>query len=193
MARARLLVAAIAAALGIAAGTPAVAHAQQPCWKRVVADWARDGVISKQYSPSCLRKAMNNAPEDLKDYSSILDDIHAALLDALAGGGISNGPNSGGGPNNGGGTTSGPGANSGPEAPGNAPPRISAKAKRAVADAGTPASAPGHSREIPLPLILLGCVLAVAGLAVASPALIRRFRTRFPRLRPAHGSVRPPA
>ena len=48
MARARLLVAAIGAALGIAAGTPAIAHAQQPCWKRVVADWAQDGVVSKQ-------------------------------------------------------------------------------------------------------------------------------------------------
>ena len=131
---------------------------------------------------------MNNAPEDLKDYSSILDDIHAALLDALAGGGISNGPN------NGGGTMGPPGTQgSGPNAPGNAPPRISAKAKRAVADAGTPASAPSHSRQIPLPLILLGCVVAVAGLAAASPALIKQFRTRFPRPRPAHGSVRPPA
>jgi hypothetical protein len=188
MVRTRLLVAAIAAALGIAAGAPAIAHAQQPCWKRVVADWARDGVISKHYSPRCLRKAMNNAPEDLKDYSSILDDIHAALLDALAGGGVSNGSNNGGG-------TMGPPSTqgSGVNAPANAPPRVSAKAKRAVADAGTPASAPSHSREIPLPLILLGCVLAVAGLAAGSPALIRRFRTRFPRLRPAHGSVRPPA
>ena len=185
MPRARLLVAAIAATLGIAAGTPAIAHAQQPCWKRVVADWAQDGVVSKQYSPRCLREAMNNAPEDLKDYSSILDDIHAALLDALAGGGISNGPN------NGGGTMGG--SSGGPNAPGNASPRITAKAKRAVANAGTPASAPGHSREIPLPLILLGCVLAVAALAAGSPALIKQFRTRFPRPRPAHGSVRPPA
>lgn len=187
MARARLLMAVIAAGLGIAAGTPAVAHAQQPCWKRVIADWAQDGVISKQYSPRCLRKAMNNAPEDLKDYSSILDDIHAALLDALAGGGISNGPNNGG-------TMGGAsGQGSGPNASGNAPPRITAKAKRAVANAGTPASAPSHSREIPLPLILLGCVLAVAGLAAASPALVKQFRTRFPRLRPGPGSVRPPA
>ena len=128
---------------------------------------------------------MNKAPEDLKDYSSILDDIHAALLDALAGGGISNGPN------NGGGTMGG--SSGGPNAPGNASPRITAKAKRAVANAGTPASAPGHSREIPLPLILLGCVLAVAALAAGSPALIKQFRTRFPRLRPGPGSVRPPA
>ena len=35
----------------------------------------------------------------------------------------------------------------------------------------------------------------VAGksLAAASPALYKRFRTRFPRLRPTPGSVRPPA
>jgi hypothetical protein len=188
MARARLLVAVIAAGLGIAAGTPAVADAQQPCWKRVIADWAQDGVVSKQYSPRCLRRAMSNAPEDLKDYSPILDDIHAALLDALAGGGISNGPNNGG-------TMGGPsgGQSGGPNGSGNAPPRITAKAKRAVANAGTPASAPAQSREIPLPLILLGCVLAVAALAAASPALIKQFRTRFARLRPGPGSVRPPA
>ena len=185
MARPRLLVAVVAAGLALAAAAPAVAHAQQPCWKRVIADWAQDGVVSKQYSPRCLRQAMNKAPEDLKDYSSILDDIHAALLDALAGGGISNGPN------NGGGTMGG--SSGGPNAPGNPSPRITAKAKRAVANAGTPASAPGHSREIPLPLILLGCVLAVAALAAGSPALIKQFRTRFPRLRPGPGSVRPPA
>jgi hypothetical protein len=66
-------------------------------------------------------------------------------------------------------------------------------AKRVVPDAGTAASAPGRSHPIPLPLILLACVLGVAALAAGSPPLVRRFRGRFPRLRPAAGSVRPPA
>ena len=181
----RLLLAALVAALGVAAATPSVAHAE-PCWHRVIMDWTKDGVITpKRYSPRCLREAIKKTPEDLRDYSSIVDDINAALLDAL------------GGPTNGNGGTmgpsSGPGAGGGVDAPGNASPRIGEKAKKAVQHAGTPASAPGHDRNIPLPLILLACVVALSGLATGSPPLIKRFRTRFPRLKPSAGSVRPPA
>jgi hypothetical protein len=181
----RLLLAALVAALGVAAAAPSVARAE-PCWQRVIKDWTKDGVITKRYSPHCLRTAIKKTPEDLRDYSSIIDDINAALLDSL-GGGTTNGPNDGG--------TMGPraGGDAGPEAKGNASPRIGEKAKRAVPDAGTAASAPADATRIPLPLILLASVLAACVLAVASPPLIKRFRTRFPRLRPGPGSVRPPA
>jgi hypothetical protein len=189
----RLLLAALVAALGIAAAAPSVARGD-PCWHRVIMDWTKDGVISNRYSPQCLRTAMKKTPEDLRDYSSIIDDINAALLDAL-GAGPTNGPNNGAGGGNGGtmGPSGGPGSGGGIDAPGNAPPTIGAKAKKAVAGAGTSASAPGRDRSIPLPLILLGCVLLVSALAAGSPPLIKRFRTRSPRLKPASGSVRPPA
>lgn len=183
----RLLLAALVAALGVAAATPSVARAE-PCWHRVITDWTKDGVISNHYSPRCLREAIKKTPEDLRDYSSIIDDINAALLGAL--GGPTNGTNNGGGNTMGG--PSGQG-NGGVDAPGNASPRITEKAKRAVANAGTPASIPGRDRSLPLPLILLGCVVGLAALAAGSPPLIRRLQTRFPRLKPAAGSVRPPA
>jgi hypothetical protein len=187
----RLLLAVAVAALGISVAAPS-AHAAQPCWKRVIADWTKDGVISARYSPHCLRTAAKKAPEDLKDYSSILDDINAALLNALAirGGHNGGGNGSGGGPN---GSAPGSGVSGATNHPANTAKSISPEAKRAVADAGTPASAPGRSHPIPLPLILLACVLGISALAAGSPPLIRRFRTRFPRLRPAPGSVRPPA
>jgi hypothetical protein len=190
----RLLFAVAVAALGLGVAAPA-AHAAQPCWKRVIVDWSKDQVINgKHYSPHCLRMAMKKAPEDLKDYSPILDDINAALLDAVAirggGNGGGNGPG-GGGPN--GSPTGTAGSGNGTNQAANAAKTISPEAKRAVTDAGTAASAPGRSHPIPLPLILLACVLGISALAAGSPPLIKRFRTRFPRLRPAPGSVRPPA
>jgi hypothetical protein len=188
----RLLLPALFAALAVAAATPSVARAE-PCWHRVIMDWTKDGVISKDYSPRCLRQAIKKTPEDLRDYSSIIDDINAALLNALAG--PMNGANNGGGNGNGGGTmgpSSGPGAGGGVEPPGNASPRIGQNAKKAVQDAGTPASAPGHDRSVPLPLILLACVIAVSALAAGSPPLVKRLRARFPRLKAPPGSVRRP-
>jgi hypothetical protein len=178
----RRLTAVLVAVLGLAAASAATAHAATPCWKRVLLDWSKDGVISQHYSPRCLRQAMKNAPEDLRDYSSIIDDINAALIDATGGGRGSNGPNGGNGNGNG---------SMGPT--GNPNSKGTGMGKRVVAGAGTPASAPGHSRSFPLPLILLGAVLLASSLAAGSPPLIRRFRTRFPRLRPSAGSVRPPS
>jgi hypothetical protein len=125
----------------------------------------------------------------LRDYSSIIDDINAALLDATSpGGGSQNGPNNGssGNPTSGsmgpvGGTAGAPGAQ----------PESTGKGKRVVTNAGTPSSAPDDSRPIPIPLIVLGVALLAGTLAAVSPALVRRFRTRFPRVRPAADSVRP--
>jgi hypothetical protein len=182
--RRRLLLAALTALLALTAASASTARAADPCWKRVLVDWSKDGVISHQYSPRCLRQAMKHTPEDLRDYSSIIDDINAALIDATGGGGRSNGPNiRGGGSGNG---SMGPTGN--PSAKGR-----TGAGKRVVAGAGTPASAPAHSRSVPLPLILLGAVLLASALAAGSPPLVKRFRGRFPRLRPSTGSVRPPS
>jgi hypothetical protein len=45
----------------------------------VIADWSRDGSIDGVYSPSCYRQAMQNAPTDLKLYSTLEDDLQSAL------------------------------------------------------------------------------------------------------------------
>jgi len=174
----RLLLAALAAAASLLAASPSVAHAGTPCWQRVISDWTKDGEINGNYSPKCLRQAYNKAPEDLRDYSSILDDINAALIGP---GSTKNGPNSSGGGST---ATSGPGG------------KLSAKeaqrrAERAVPEAGKPGSIPDSSHTLPLPLLILAAVTLAALLAAASPPLIRRLRTRFPRARPAPQADQP--
>jgi hypothetical protein len=187
----RLLLIAVVAAFGVSAASSSAATTA-PCWKRVIQDWVKDGVVSQRYSPHCLRQAIKHTPEDLRDYSSIVDDFNAALLDATSpGGGSQNGPNNGssGNPSSGSGP-SGAGSGVTENAPG-AQPQSTGKGKRVVTNAGTPASAPDDSRPIPIPLIVLGAVLLAGALAAASPALVRRLRTRFPRVGHTADSVRP--
>jgi hypothetical protein len=187
--RSRLLLVAFVAAL-CAAAVPSVAHAA-PCYKRVIADWTKDGQINGHYSVTCLRKAYKKTPEDLADYSSILDDINAAII---AGTAQSHSNGGGNGPNGSGTAPTGSGSNgTTPSFGKNQAKQAAARARRAVEGAGTEASNPGHDRTVPLPLIILGAVLGGGALLGASPAVISRFRSRFPRFRPAPGSVRPPA
>jgi len=65
------------------AGTPSAAAAT-PCWKAVITDWARDGSIDQAYPATCYRQAMQNAPTDLKVYSTIEDDLQNALRQRTA-------------------------------------------------------------------------------------------------------------
>jgi len=167
----RLLLAALAAAVSLLAASPSIAHAETPCAKRVINDWTKDGQINGHYSPRCLRQAYRSVPEDLGDYSSIKDDITAALTGS---GAVQNGPNNGSGPN----ATSGPGSKQRAK-------KAQRRAESAVPKAGTQDSIPDSSRSIPLPLLILAAITLAAVLAAASPPLIQRFRTRFPRGRPA--------
>lgn len=166
----RLLLAALAAAVALLAASPSVAHAATPCWKRVITDWTKDGQINGQYSPHCLRQAIKHTPEDLRDYSSVIDDINAALLGGV-GTGTKNGPNGG--------------AGNSTNKPKLSPAEAQRRAERAVPHAGTSDSIPESSRKIPLPLLILAAITLAALLAVASPPLIQRLRTRFPRGRPS--------
>jgi hypothetical protein len=170
----RLLLAALAAAVSLLAASPSVAHAGTPCAKRVINDWTKDGQINGSYSTHCLRQAYRSVPPDLADYSSILDDITAAMIGS--GTTTQNGPNNrgGGGPT----PTSGPGSKLTPK-------EAKKQAERAVPHAGTSQSIPDSSRSIPLPLLILAAVALAALLAAASPPLIQRLRNRFPRARTA--------
>jgi hypothetical protein len=170
----RLVVLVLTAAACFVAAAPSVAQAATPCWQRVIEDWTRDGQINGDYSPKCLRQAYNNVPEDLADYSSIKDDINAALLGP-------SGSNSGnGGPSSSGNSTGTNGASQSPSAV-----QAKKRAEQAVPHAGTPESIPASSRTLPLPLLILAAVALAAMAAAGSPPLIRRVRRRFPRGRPA--------
>jgi hypothetical protein len=180
-----VLPAVLVAAASILAAVPTVATAATPCWKKVIQDWSdHGGTIQGRYSPHCLRQAIKHAPEDLRDYSSVIDDISALLYEAS-------------GPQGGNGTGPGPGQKSMNDEQTAAEQAAAAKeqkrrANEAVPDAGTSHSIPRNSRSLPLPLLILGAIALAAALAAAAPPLIKRLRTRFPRLRPAAESVRPP-
>jgi len=45
----------------------------------VIADWSKDNSVDGRYSTACIREAMQRAPTDLKIYSSLEDDLQAAL------------------------------------------------------------------------------------------------------------------
>ncbi len=64
--------------LSLVLSMPAVA-APTPCWQRVIGDWARNGSVRGGYPASCLREAMQNAPADLRIYSSLESDLKLAL------------------------------------------------------------------------------------------------------------------
>jgi hypothetical protein len=170
-----VLAAAVVSVLAVAAN-PSVAHAAEPCWQRVLDDWTKDGKLDGRYSPRCLRQAIKHTPEDLRDYSSIDDDIQAALLGHF---GASSGPNGGGS-----GTGSGSGSGGNGQKP-LTPAQAQRRAEHAVPHAGTAQSIPDTSRPLPIPLLILASIALAAILAAASPPLIQRLRARFPRTRAA--------
>ena len=63
---------------GAVTSVTAAAAAPAPCWQRLISDWA-DGHIDGRYRPSCYRTAIANAPTDLRVYSTLVDDLQAAL------------------------------------------------------------------------------------------------------------------
>jgi hypothetical protein len=75
-----LCLASIVVACSLGAGVHvATARAATPCWKAVIADWSRDGTIDRSYAHACYVQAMQNAPTDLKIYSTLEDDLQSAL------------------------------------------------------------------------------------------------------------------
>jgi hypothetical protein len=80
------LLAALGAALLIAAGvlslSPGAASAAKPCWELVMDDWSDNVSIDGPYSVACLQEALDRAPEDIRAYSDIEDQIRQALREA---------------------------------------------------------------------------------------------------------------
>ena len=63
---------------------PGRAAAATPCWKAVINDWYDNSRIDGTYPISCYRQALKHLPEDVQDYTSLPDDIRAAMQAALA-------------------------------------------------------------------------------------------------------------
>jgi hypothetical protein len=68
----------IAALLAVVLPGPASA-AGTPCRNKVVSDWYRDGKIASSYPVACYRDALKHIPADADIYSSLRDDVRAAM------------------------------------------------------------------------------------------------------------------
>ena len=62
----------------------APASAKRPCWKDVASDWFSDLKVDGRYEPHCYREAIKHLPPVTDSYSTARDEIHRALLHALA-------------------------------------------------------------------------------------------------------------
>ena len=54
-----------------------------PCKDKVVSDWYRDGKIASTYPVGCYRAALKHIPADADIYSSLRDDVNAAMRAAI--------------------------------------------------------------------------------------------------------------
>jgi len=70
--------------LGLAAA-PESASAKPACWRQIQNEWVETDHVSSTYPLHCYREAIAHVPEDLRVYSSIVDDIMAALQQASRG------------------------------------------------------------------------------------------------------------
>jgi hypothetical protein len=63
---------------------PATADAKVPCRNQVFNDWEHDGQIASTYPLSCYRDALRHVPTTEQIYTSLEDDIRAAMQAAIA-------------------------------------------------------------------------------------------------------------
>ncbi len=63
--------------LALAVSAPS-ASARGPCWKQIQDDWVDDGIIQGVYPLHCYGEAIKHVPNDLQQYTGIIDDITAA-------------------------------------------------------------------------------------------------------------------
>jgi len=83
-ARATALCALVVTALGAAvlAFVTSPAAAQSSCWRQVINDWVKNDRVPATYPLHCYREAIAHVPNDLRQYSSIEEDILAARQQA---------------------------------------------------------------------------------------------------------------
>lgn len=78
------LVVALVLALAFAATTVSTADAKTPCRNLIYNDWYQDGQIASTYPISCYRDALRHLGTGDQVYTSLEDDIRAAMQAALA-------------------------------------------------------------------------------------------------------------
>jgi len=77
-----LLLTAVLAGL-FAVSLPGTAGAAAPCRNKIFNDWYQDGKVASTYPIACYRDALKHIPVDAGIYSSLTDDIRAAMRAAV--------------------------------------------------------------------------------------------------------------
>ena len=131
--------------------TAPTASAQTPCWKQIIDDWVNDGAIEGVYPLHCYGDAIKHVPNDLAQYTGIIDDITAARQQAARGVRTTQG-------HNGGGPTSEPTSND---------------PSGGVYNQAIDKLGPTNSDSLPLPLLILAG-LALVMLATGAVGLASR-------------------
>src|SRR3954462_1808756 len=79
----RLLLVAVVLAGTVAVALPAPSGAASACRNKVFNDWYQDGKVASTYPIACYRDALKHIPVDAGIYSSLTDDIRAAMRAAV--------------------------------------------------------------------------------------------------------------
>ena len=58
--------------------TAPTASAKPACWRLIQDDWVDDGIIQGVYPLHCYSEAIAHVPNDLRQYTGIVEDIQAA-------------------------------------------------------------------------------------------------------------------
>ena len=176
----RILKIAPLAATFAALALPAAAVAD---YHQVIQDCNNDGKLDCHYNHHDLRKARDNLPTDIKEYTDCYGVISAAMTNGGGGTSTGGGPHSGGGPGGGGGgaaTSAGAtGTHAGvaslnrdTQALHNHRPSISLGGQAIVPAAHGLDHVPGAANTLPLSLLL--AIVAVAALCAAGGAAAAR-------------------
>ena len=64
--------------LALSFGASAASAKTIPCWEKIQNEWVNNQTISTTHPLHCYREAIAHVPEDLRQYSSIEEDILAA-------------------------------------------------------------------------------------------------------------------
>jgi hypothetical protein len=167
-----LFAAALLTATGLLVLDASPAQAAKPCWERVIDDWLDNGRIDGVYSASCIEKAREELPEDIRAYSDIEEKLDAELQEA----GRSAQGGSGGGSGDSGGSGGSGGGGTNPRVVGEPEPDTGPK------DEGPIQSVLGSGNtdasSIPLPLIILAALALLLMAAGASGLVARKLKAR---------------
>ena len=161
------LLVALMAGVVLLLALPGQASAATPCWERVINDWLKDGSIDGTYSVKCYQQALNNAPEDLRDYSNVTDVIQAAMQDAV---GTPSKTGSG----------NGPGGTPGDPTSGNKPRQTQGVPDPSYYRRGIDSLGTTKADSLPIPLLVLAGLGTLLLLAAGGLAATKRIRARRP-------------